>query len=308
MALINYMRTIAILSRILIGLFFILSGWIKLYPIEYFENDLLFHNISSDEFVVFIARFLVSLEIIIGALFCLFIYKKWTDILAIIMLLIYSTWLITILVINGNEGNCGCMGNWIELTPLEGLMKNVLMLGLIVLFFKRPSLELKFRPMLFLLVAIIMGLTVPYIVAPPIFTEASYGDPTKSYFPQYSLITQDSLILKNLSEDKKIVAFFLSNCEHCQLAATRLQAIYQNQTDFPIHAFIYGDSINVQNFIHETRMTFSYSSVADLSPVIKVAGNDFPTIQLIENGEMKQFRSLYDINKKELNDWLNKTE
>jgi hypothetical protein len=51
-------------------------------------------------------------------------------------------------------------------------------------------------------------------------------------------------------------------------------------------------------------MSFPFSTTTELPPVIKVAGNDFPAIQLLENGRMVQLRSLYDIKSNELNEWL----
>lgn len=298
------MKSTAVIIRVLIGLFFILSGWIKLYPIEYFENDLLLNNLSKDTFVVYSARLLVSIEIILGVLTCLFIYKKWIDTLSILMLLFYSLWLVFLLVFQGNEGNCGCLGNWISLTPLEGLLKNIALLVPLVFFFNKPAPIFKYRPVLLSIIIIIAGITIPYIVAPPIFSKANFGDPSKAYYPDYGLIIQDTVIIKHLKEDKKIVAFFLGNCEHCKLAATRLEAIYKEQPSLPVHAFIYGDDALIKDFIQESRMSFPYTPITELAPVIKVAGNDFPAIQLLENGRMMQLRSLYDIRSDELNNWL----
>lgn len=304
MTLIFYMKATAVFLRIFIGLFFILSGWIKLYPIEYFENDLLLNNLSKDTFVVYSARLLVSVEIILGALMCLFIYKKWIDILSILMLLFYSLWLVFLLTFQGNEGNCGCLGNWVALTPLEGLLKNIALLIPLIFFFNKPAPVFKFRPALLSMIIIIAGIAIPYIVAPPIFSNANLGDPSKAYYPDYSLVTQDSSVIQRLRKEKKIVAFFLGNCEHCKLAATRLEAIYKEQPTLPVHAFIYGDDALINDFIQESRMTFPYTPITELAPVIKVAGNDFPAIQLLENGRMVQLRSLYDIKSDELNNWL----
>jgi hypothetical protein len=137
---------------------------------------------------------------------CLFIFKKWIDVLSILMLLFYSLWLVFLLISQGNEGNCGCLGTWISLTPLEGLLKNIALLIPLVFFFNKPAPVFKYRPILLSIIIIIAGVAIPFIVAPPIFSNANLGDPSKEYYPDYSLITQDSVLIEHLKEDKKIVA------------------------------------------------------------------------------------------------------
>ena len=112
-----------ILSSVM-GLLFIYSGYAKLEPIEPFEFTFVDIGISGWRTAPFIARFMIGLEFFIGILliFGLFI-KRLTIKLTVISLLILCLYLIFVMINTGNNGNCGCFGNKISMTPLEALIK-----------------------------------------------------------------------------------------------------------------------------------------------------------------------------------------
>ena len=106
------------------GLLFIYSGYAKLEPIEPFEFTFVDIGISGWRTAPFIARFMIGLEFFIGLLLIFGVFiKRLTIKLTVISLLIFCLYLIFVMINTGNNGNCGCFGNKISMTPLEALIK-----------------------------------------------------------------------------------------------------------------------------------------------------------------------------------------
>jgi hypothetical protein len=127
----------SILIRILIGSLFVFSGSVKLFPIEYFEMQLLAHGITNWLLIVVLARFIIVVEIFTGIMFLLnYNLKSFFTPFAIFLLSLFSLDLIITILLKGFGGNCGCFGQIIEMTPPEALLKNVFLIVLLIYFLK----------------------------------------------------------------------------------------------------------------------------------------------------------------------------
>src|SRR5574344_58861 len=132
------------LCRIIFGLTFILSGFLKLVdPVgtgliveEYFT---LFHLGFIDNLAVYCGMLLSSLEFIIGINTLLGLRMKITSIVGLIF--IFGFTLVTIyLVIFNPINDCGCFGEAIHLTNMQSFLKNVvLLLCALLIFFQRKK-------------------------------------------------------------------------------------------------------------------------------------------------------------------------
>lgn len=298
------MKILPFILRVLVGLAFIISGILKLYPVEYFENDLLIHRLSTDSVVVYQARLLITAEIFLGASLILVLWDRPVIRLSCLMLILYSAWLLFIIFTKGNSGNCGCFGQYIELTPLEGIIKNMVLILFLAFIYRYPATFFFRYKNIAGVLLLVFSVALPFIIAPPIYSSVRTGDPGKPYYPNYSVLTSDSLLTTQLKEGKKIVAFFLSGCEHCKLAATRLESVYRAHPDLPVHAFISGKTEKVADFVTATQISYSFTSCDDLPVMIRVAGNDYPSIQFVNNGLMEQEMSLYNLKERAVLDWF----
>ncbi len=115
----------------LIGAVFIFSGYTKLYPIEPFEYTFVDLGFINWQVTPFVARILIGLEFLIGLLlvFNIQLHKiayKW----GIGLILLFCIYLLLLISFNGNKGNCGCFGAYIQMTPLQALLKNMIMLAI----------------------------------------------------------------------------------------------------------------------------------------------------------------------------------
>ncbi|MDZ4757042.1 MAG: hypothetical protein SGJ10_02735 [Bacteroidota bacterium] len=169
----------------LLGAVFVFSGYTKLYPIEPFEYtfvDLGFINWQASPFV---ARILIGLEFLIGFLLIFNIYlHKVAYKLGIGVLLLFSVYLILLISLNGNKGNCGCFGSYIQMTPLEALVKNIIMLAIFFVLHKyyRGRVYNSFTKGLLIETALFLALCIAAYSGVLIWQEFQYMLNWQSYY------------------------------------------------------------------------------------------------------------------------------
>ncbi len=135
------MKAIVSISRILVGVLFIFSGFIKLNdPIgfsyklqEYFSPDVL--NIPFLEpYALLISVFVVVFEVVLGV-FLLIGYKPKFTVWSLLLMIIFFTFLTFYAAYFEKVKDCGCFGDFIKLKPWETFWKDVALLVLILILF-----------------------------------------------------------------------------------------------------------------------------------------------------------------------------
>lgn len=166
----------SIIVRLLTGLLFVFSGSVKLFPALAFEMQLVAHGITNWLLVVVLARFIIAVEIFTGLVFLLnYNLKKYFIPFAFLLLSLFSVDLIITIMVRGFSGNCGCFGQVIQMTPLEALIKNIILLYLLFYFNK---LETAGRDgnSLFQYAAFIIIFMLVFVISPVRFYRIDYGN------------------------------------------------------------------------------------------------------------------------------------
>ena len=131
-----------LLIRLFIGVVFLFSGVVKLFPILAFEIQLAGRGFTNWLGIMIISRILIGAEIFLGlGFFQKSFLKKFFIPIAAVMLLVYSLDLIRTIIISGWGGNCGCFGQIIVLTPLEALIKNIFLFAGLYYIYKNIGAE-----------------------------------------------------------------------------------------------------------------------------------------------------------------------
>ncbi|MGB3076553.1 MAG: MauE/DoxX family redox-associated membrane protein, partial [Chitinophagales bacterium] len=216
--------------RIFLGLVFILSGYLKLYPIEPFELNFIELGIGNWYTAPFIARFLISIEFLLGCFLIVNLALKSFTLKAVVSMLVFFTCYLLIQIISeGNNGNCGCFGTYLQMTPFESIIKNILLITVAIFLqvFHKDS-TLRFKKLLAPLF-LITSIALPFILNPIDLMAANYRQPESVNFAfDQSLIFNDSVSKKNIidfSSGKHIVAFFSLTCPHCKTKAFKMHII-----------------------------------------------------------------------------------
>ena len=135
------MKLLVNISRVVVGVLFIISGLIKLndplgfsYKLqEYFSADVL--NIPFLEpYALMISVIVVVFEVILGV-FLLIGYKPKFTVLSLLGMIVFFTFLTFYSAYFDKVKDCGCFGDALKLTPWESFTKDVILLFFILILF-----------------------------------------------------------------------------------------------------------------------------------------------------------------------------
>lgn len=133
------MKILVTLSRVFVGVLFIISGLIKLndplgfsYKLqEYFSPDVL--NIPFLEpYALMISVLVVVFEVVLGV-FLLIGYKPKFTVWSLLLMIIFFTFLTFYSAYFDKVKDCGCFGDALKLTPWESFTKDIVLLFFILI-------------------------------------------------------------------------------------------------------------------------------------------------------------------------------
>jgi uncharacterized membrane protein YphA (DoxX/SURF4 family) len=135
------MKYIVQISRIFVGILFIISGFIKLndplgfsYKLqEYFGEDVL--NLEFlIPYALGLSVFVVVFEVVLGV-FLLIGYQPKFTVWSLLLMIVFFTFLTFYSAYFDKVRDCGCFGDALKLTPWESFTKDVILLVLILILF-----------------------------------------------------------------------------------------------------------------------------------------------------------------------------
>ncbi len=127
--------------RIVVCFLFLLSGVTKMFPLWAFEKQLVDLGICNWCWAHYLARCIIGFEIAIGIAILQKHFLKRIVIPATIVLLVAFCIHLSFQMYQYGpmNGNCGCFGQLIPMTPLEAFIKNILTIGLLIWLYKLLS-------------------------------------------------------------------------------------------------------------------------------------------------------------------------
>jgi hypothetical protein len=297
----------------LLGVIFIVSGYTKLYPIEPFEYTFVDIGIFNWQLAPFIARIFIGLEFFIGfLLFFNFNLRKFTYYIGISVLIFFSIYLILLIFLTGNEGNCGCFGSYIQMTPLQALIKNIIMLGIFVILYKFHKgwmLPKKINIIITLIFTAVFVL--PFILN---YIELNYSKAYLNKLEDKTILPLDSLYKnatlntppKSLSKNKHIIAFLSLTCKHCRIAANKIRIIHERNPTIPFYLILNGEKKDLIPFFENTHTeNIPYCMLLGRN-FVYLAGTKLPVIYLVNNSIVEYDVTYMDLDQGEIESWLNK--
>lgn len=297
------------LLRIIIGMIFLFSGILKLFPIEPFELNFIDLGIANWYSAPIIARLIISAELFLGLMLIFGIsLKKFTWNFTLLTLIFFTAYLIVQLVSEGNDGNCGCFGTYLQMTPWESIIKNgMLITGILFLRYAHPdSRRRSFRGLI--LGCLVVTVVIPFILNPIDLMAAELRLPEKVNFPLDSSVISGDVLLSDaksqLGTGKHIVAFLSMTCVHCKAAALKLHIMKKRHPEIPVCMILNGKQKNLQHFLSETKSSNLPYMILLGQPFARVTGGKVPTIYWVENGIVTRKSQYISLEEEEVLQWL----
>lgn len=306
-------RLSAILFSVALGLVFLYSAYSKLDPvIETFEFSFVDIGIANWYTAPVFARLVIALEIFTGLLLiAMYRMKRLTIPLTVGMLMFFIVYLLVQIAVTGNSGNCGCFGERLQMTPLEAIIKNIIMLIICVPIYKWDIGWTAKRHWLLPALIAPLALALPFISNPVDYAYTSNNMEEKVNYPlelQLLYAPEDTAKVEvptvDLRQGKQVLAFLSLTCTHCRIAAKKFRLIKKENPALPVYFILNGDRKDLPEFLEDTRATNIPYSFCLGKTFMQLASAHLPRIYYLENGIIIKKVDYFELNQYAIESWL----
>jgi len=328
----------------LFGLF-VFSAITKMLPLTPFEKQLVDLGFADWHTAPYFARLIIGVELGLGIALIQNHYFKRIVIPATALLLIAFCIHLSYQIAIGQGGNCGCFGQFIEMTPTEALIKNIVTLGLLGWLFaiskeKKSANRFSFLLLIWSFSTLFMFMAFPFapfkemsnIVVDteniPWETETPTAPtgtvdntqttaavtPTEIVNPgpaavvsKFSKLNVFSGMKVKIDEGKRIVCFFIPGCDHCREAAKAITELSKDP-NFPKVYVYFGDEEveKIDEFFQVAGKKYPYQ-VLGMGEFFTLMGpqGETPGILYLWNGNIQKSYFGEQFNKEDLKQTCN---
>lgn len=274
----------------LIGLLFIFSGVAKLFPIHLTELNLVYHHIANWNWSPYLSRILIISEITLGIALCMGVsHKKFTLYFALCFTMLFSVYLVVLLINDGNQQDCGCFGGVLPMSPIESLIKNSLIIAVITIILKFTQQKTsKLTVYAFMLIAGISSSLI--LIYFPIYTWLDVNPTLKKTVPFdfNEPIKFSNKEMVSLKEGKKLIGVFNMACNNCREVAFKLGIISKQKKINNLHLLLVGEADEIDVFISETHLNYPFKRYSFFEFVKLYPHSTWPWIISSEQGTIRQ--------------------
>ena len=236
------MKTIPLVLRIFLGITFIASAILKLFPIEAFDARIIeTAPFLGWTFSMIIARLIIACELALGIFIVAGLWlRRVVYPLTLAMLGFFTCIVIYSLIRFGNEPNCGCFGELLPFSNVASLLKNIVFIS-VTLFLcyhaKEHSLKYWWIGIIVLALSIF---TIFMMHKIPLFMgEIELKEP---FFSGYVAAENYQMEGTNLYE-KHVAVFVTSTCPRCKDMVRNMETLHRIYPLQNVYYFICEDSI-----------------------------------------------------------------
>lgn len=294
--------------KILLGLLFIISALLKIVDLDKFEIYIYSYHFFSLNFSFLVARAAIIVEMVLGIGLVSNCFHKLMWWGSMTMLLGY-TGLLTYALVLGRTDNCHCFGDYLQFNPWQSIVKNLILMLLFLVIYKVKGRRFKHDVLALVGTTLVCGIVVFMVSKPDNYTsnyEPSQNIRRDLFNEALQLPPLDTM---NLMNGKKVVCFFASSCELCMTAAYKL-SLMQQFYGFPERDVVYvfmGNEEGVQHFYEESGSArYHYVIYEDVRRLLSINNGLFPTLVMMEDGEVIHEYGLRNMKEEEIKVFFNK--
>ena len=283
-----------------------LSSIAKLSSMESFELYIFSFGFATFDICSLVARAVVIMEFLLGSFLVFNLLPRFTKWITAAFLAIFSIFLLWRLIAGDTE-SCHCMGDVIDMNPIQSLIKNAVLAIMLAFSWNTDSRVFNRQNLIAFLTAAVTAATV-FLVCPPDFyyrnTSESNDLSQEAFRP-----VADSL---DLSKGRRIICFYSATCEHCRHCASKMAGIIRRH-DIPL------DSVSVlfmqTHAAQDSVVTAFYAEHGDglvlpyhdLHPFdfIPLTNGSMPLVTLFMDGNLVKEYDYLSLDEKELASFFN---
>jgi hypothetical protein len=270
-----------------VGLILLAAALLKAMDMELFVRQMRDYGIINERVILVVSAWgLIVAECGLG-LGLLVLYRPRIALpLAASLFLIFAgatswAWL------TGATENCGCYGAWLEFTPGQAVLENLILLAATILAWsglKHIEIPHSRTKAWAVTVACLIGLAMPVAFGLP----TSGINPSKVQPPQLGPIHVHGLGNLDLNQGEYLIVLMGTACFHCREAVPDLNTLCDSPGLPPLVALCTSEEADCLEFVEEFQPIFPIGHISDDLFWDLLADGDMPRIILLDDGQPKR--------------------
>jgi hypothetical protein len=247
-------------TEIAVGVFFLVSAVAKAFDMDAFGVQISAYNVVKDATIVrLVAWAALLVESVLGAILAFGVHTRgFTHAASAAMILVYSL-LITYAWIFHGLTDCGCLGAWITMGPVESLLKNAVLLGALGFAWRaerRTPEPDQYAPGVRrrMLIAGVVGFAVTQIafitssLNKPPHVPTTLDLPADKAKPFAQFVFEADGQSFDLGKGEHLVVLLNATCEHCRASVPTLNKLVETPGIPPMVALMMGSEEELLDF------------------------------------------------------------
>ncbi|MDB9822425.1 hypothetical protein OAC89_01860 [Deltaproteobacteria bacterium] len=267
-----------------VGLILLISGVLKAIDMDLFVRQVRDYGIISNHFLLILSAWGVILaEFTLGTALIVSYRPKLTIPLTVLLLLIFlgvTAWA----WFTGVTEDCGCFGSWMQRTPGEALIEDLVFLVALIpaCFVQEHSVKpVDHIKVWAVIVACVTGLTLPFLSGYPI-SRISRSIP-ESIDIQQSFLEIRDIVQMDLEHGAYLFVLMSTDCLHCREAFEYFKT-WAKEPDIPdVIALSANDKEQIQSFTEEIWPDFPVLQISEEGFWRLLGDGDIPRLLLLRD-------------------------
>ncbi len=204
------------------------------------------------------------------------------------------------------------MGTLLSMTPLQGLIRNLVLIALALLLHRHAyHFELKVKGLvnyvLFISCCIVFMLN-PVDLS---YSEKYLNKPFEGFelnLDTLYRIEKSEKVEKpilDIRKEKLVLAFVSASCPHCKIAAQKISVIKRENPTLPFYFFVNGDDADIKKFLALTECSDIPHSRLNGPLFVEMAGLQLPVIYYYNAGKIEKQVDYYTLEQYHIEKWMN---
>lgn len=270
---------------IIVGIVFYISGMGKLFNVIGFQYLIIQYGL---DFLHIFAPFIIILEITIGVLLLLQIKTKKVSILALIILLLFTSAFAYANIKNGIT-DCGCFGSisFLNNSPLLTYVRNVVLALMLIWMISNIDNDAEVEKWKNTVVLIVFVITC--FVSGMSYKPFAFSEKRQHKFENKYVNDTDLSNFVSQDDKSKLVFFFSYDCPHCLNSIENYKSFYENnRVDTTLAYAIISDNNKNDSIINIIKSYYHDVEIKEINENNIDFISVYPTSFYIENDTIKK--------------------
>ncbi|MCP4686943.1 MAG: hypothetical protein GY859_02770 [Desulfobacterales bacterium] len=273
----------------IVGMVLLISGLLKAMDMELFirqikDYGMITHPVllTLNAWGVIIAEWALGAALVVGYRLRLTVSMSTLLMLVFLGAVIWA-WL------TGSAEDCGCFGAFVQRTPAEAAVEDVILLAILLLGIPRKKDSRASRTgarVWVVLLACLMGATLPLVFGSPI--ERLTTPPAEIVQSEFSQLKIQGVGMEgvDLNRGTHLIILMETDCLHCQEAVVELNALAETFSGLYMAAVCVNDESQREEFIQEFQPIYKIGQITEDDFWRLLGDGDIPRVFLLSEGRV----------------------